>query len=120
MLNTTMWAGIALTVLGVASVLATGATTAAIPTLFGLILIGLGALQRNPVRANGAGWLAFGVALLGMLAPLGNIARVAGQNGLVMNAATFANVTMALVCAAYLGLALIERRTAGGRPNMSR
>lgn len=120
MLNTTMWAGVALTVLGVASVIATGAMTAAIPAIFGLILLGVGALQRNPSRATSAGWIAIGIGLLGLLAPLGNIARVVGQNGFTMNAATFANLAMALMCAAYLGVTLIERRSAGGRHNMPR
>ncbi|MFV9504362.1 MAG: hypothetical protein AB4911_07335 [Oscillochloridaceae bacterium umkhey_bin13] len=113
MLNMTMWAGVALTVLGLASVIATGAATAAIPAIFGVMLLGLGALQRNPARANVAGWAAFGVGLLGLLAPLGNIARVVGSSGFTMNAATFANLTMALICASYLGLWVFERRMSG-------
>lgn len=111
-MNSTMMTGLALTVLGVGGVIATGAATAVIPAVFGVILLGLGALMRRPERARAAMWIALGVALLGLLAPLGNLGRVVSESGFVLNAATFANITMAVICALYLGLWSWERRGA--------
>lgn len=103
-MNTTIWAGALLTLLGVGGVAITGATTAAIPAIFGLIMLGLGALQNNPARAKAAGWAAGGVALLGLLAPLGNLARVLGSASFTLNAASIANISMAIICGLYLAL----------------
>jgi hypothetical protein len=108
-----MMTGAALTVLGLGGVLATGAATAVIPAVFGLILFGLGALLRRPERARVANWAALGVALLGMLAPLGNLGRVVSAGPFVLNAASFANIAMALICGLYLVLWIRERRSAG-------
>ncbi|MEN9936754.1 MAG: hypothetical protein RLZZ387_3333 [Chloroflexota bacterium] len=113
MMNSTMMTGGALTVLGLGGVLATGAATAVIPAVFGLILLGLGALLRRPGRAQVVSWVALGVALLGLLAPLGNLGRVLSAGPFVLNAASFANIAMALICGLYLASWGWERRSAG-------
>ena len=112
-MNSTMMTGAALTVLGLGGVLATGAATAIIPAVFGLILFGLGALLRQPERARVVSWVALGVALLGMLAPLGNLGRVLSAGPFELNAASFANIAMALICGLYLTLWIRERRSVG-------
>lgn len=111
-MNSTMMTGAALTVLGLGGVIATGAATAAIPAVFGLILLGLGALLRRPGRTRTASWTAFGVTLLGLLAPLGNLGRVLSEGPFVLNAASFANIAMAVICAIYLALWGWERKGA--------
>lgn len=111
-MNLTIWTGIVLIVLGLGGVFSTGAATAVIPAVFGLIMVGLGALARNPARARSAGWTAVGIAVLGLLAPLGNLARVLGESGFVLNAASFANLSMAIICGLYLALWAWERRGA--------
>lgn len=98
------WIGTALIVLGAASVITTGAVTAAIPAIFGLILLGLGLLARRPARANAAILISLAVALLGLLIPLDNIARLAGSGGLGLNAISFSSIVMAGLCAAILAL----------------
>lgn len=112
-MNTTTWAGVVLITLGLASVIATGAATAIIPAVFGLLLLGLGILANKPARATAATWAAAGVALLGLIAPLANLARVIGATGFTLNAATFANAMMAATCGLYLALLAWERL--GGR-----
>lgn len=109
----TVSAGVTLTVLGLAAVISTGAATAVIPAVFGLILLGLGALMRRPERARSAAWTALGVGVLGLVAPLANLARVIGAGAFTLNAATFSNATMALICAAYIGFWVWERRSYG-------
>lgn len=101
--------GMTLVVLGLAGVFATGAATAVIPAIFGLIFLGLTLRARNPARARSSGALAAGVAVLGILATLGNLVpRLAG--GLFpLNAAAFANISMAVICALYLAFWLMER-----------
>jgi hypothetical protein len=98
------WIGTALIVVGLAGVIATTAATAAIPAIFGLLMLGMGLLARRPARARLALLIAGAVALLGLLAPLGNIARLAGAGSLGLNAATFSNLVMAGLCAAFLAL----------------
>jgi hypothetical protein len=112
-MNSETAAGLALTVLGLAGVFSTGAPTAAIPAVFGLLLFGLGAMAR---RSSAASWAAAGVGLLGVIAPLANIARAIGQGGLVMGAATFSNGAMAVICGLYLALKAWEGRGGTGRP----
>jgi hypothetical protein len=108
-MNSTGLTGLALVVLGVAGVFSTAAVTAAIPAIFGLIFLLLALWGRNPARARSAGAWAAGVAALGILAGLGNVAgRLAGGN-FVMNAAAFASISMALICALYLAFWLYER-----------
>lgn len=111
-MNSTMMTGTALTVLGLGGVIATGAATAAIPAVFGLILLGLGALLRRPERLRAVSWAALGVALLGLLAPLGNLGRVLSEGPFVLNAASFANIAMAVICGLYIALWSWERKSA--------
>jgi hypothetical protein len=115
-MNNTIWAGLVLTVLGLSGVISTGAATAVIPAVFGLILIGLGAAMQRPARAAAASWTAAGVALLGLLAPIANLARVIGERGFVANAATFSNLAMAVICGAYLAVWVWERRARDRAP----
>lgn len=114
-MNITMWAGILLVVLGAAGVVATAAPTAAIPIPFGLVLMALGAQMRNPARAPVARWIAAGVGFLGLLATVANILMRLAAGTLQLNAAVFANATMALICAAFLGLLVWEQRQMGRR-----
>jgi hypothetical protein len=103
------WIGTALIVVGAAGVISTAAVTAAIPAIFGLALLGLGLLARRPARANFAILASLAVALLGVVAPLGNVARLAGSGGLGLNAASFSNIVMAGLCAALLALWALDR-----------
>ena len=112
-MNSTMMTGAALTVLGLGGVLVTGAATAVIPAVFGLILLGLGALLARPERAQFASWAALGVTILGLLAPLGNLGRVLSAGPFVLNAASFANIAMALICGIYLALWIWQRKSGG-------
>ncbi len=107
--NTTIATAILLIVLGIGGVFSTGAITATIPALFGVVLLGLGiAIERSssPRRFE---WLAALVGLLGVLAPIGNLVRIIGQNGLIINAAVFANVTLLGICGLYLVVWLWEQ-----------
>lgn len=108
-MNSTGLTGMALVVLGLAGVFSTGALTAAIPAILGLIFLGLALWARNPARARAAGAAAAGLAALGILAALGRLApRLLG--GLFpLDAAAFANISMALICALYLAFWLMER-----------
>ncbi|PDW04244.1 hypothetical protein [Candidatus Viridilinea mediisalina] len=104
MASISTWLGTALIVLGVGGWIATGAGTAAIPAIFGLLMLIAGLLARRPEVGNTAILGAGVVALLGMLAPLGNVARLIGAQSFGLNAATFSNVAMAGLCAAFLCL----------------
>ncbi len=116
-MNITMWAGILLVVLGAAGVLATAAPTSAIPIVFGLVLMVLGTQMRNPARAPIARWIAAGVGALGLLATGANVLMRLASGAFQLNAAVFANITMALICALFLGLLLWEQqRTRRGSP----
>jgi apolipoprotein N-acyltransferase len=114
-MNITMWAGILLVVLGAAGVLATAAPTSAIPILFGLVLMALGTQMRHPTRAPIARWIAAGVGALGLLATGANVLMRLVSGTFQLNAAVFANVTMALICALFLGLLLWEQQQARRR-----
>ncbi|MGQ9928444.1 MAG: hypothetical protein ACUVS4_16450 [Chloroflexaceae bacterium] len=109
-MNITMWAGILLVVLGSAGVVATAAPTSAIPIPFGLVLMALGAQMRHPARAPIAWWIAAGVGALGLLATGANVLMRLAAGTFQLNAAVFANVTMALICALLLGLLLWEQQ----------
>ncbi|WP_298815499.1 hypothetical protein [Chloroflexus sp.] len=111
LMNSAIAAAMLLLVLGIGGVFSTGAVTSAIPALFGLALGGLGvAIERSraPRRFE---LLAALVGLLGVIAPAANLVRIINQTGLVINAAVFANLTMAGVCALYLLVWLWEQRT---------
>jgi hypothetical protein len=96
--------GMALVALGLAGLFATGAATAVIPALFGLVLILLALRARNPRNTASSNTIAAGVAALGLLAALGNIVSRLVAGTLVANAAAFANVVMAALCALYLAI----------------
>ena len=107
-MNLTIWTGVLLIVLGLGGVFATGAATAAIPALFGLLLVLVGMRVRRPELVRSAGWPAAAVAVLGLLAPLGNLARVFAEGAFALNTAVFSNLTMAAICGAYLARWLYE------------
>ncbi|MCS6880826.1 MAG: hypothetical protein RMK84_11940 [Oscillochloridaceae bacterium] len=109
-MNITMWAGILLLVLGTAGVVATAAPTSAIPILFGLVLMVLGAQMRHPARAPVARRIAAGVGALGLLATVANILTRLASGSFQLNAAVFANAAMALICALFLGLLIWEQQ----------
>ena len=102
-------AGGLLTMLGLSMVIATGSPTAAIPALFGLLLFGAARMWQRAGRERPWAMVAVALGVLGLLAPIGNLARVISAGGFTLNAASFANLTMMLICAAYL-LALIIGR----------
>jgi len=116
-MNIMIWTGVILVTLGASGVIATAAPTAAIPILFGLVLIGLGVLMRNPARAMVATFAAGAVGLLGLIAALANVVMRLTAGSFRINAAAFANLTMALVCGLFLALLAWEqtRGRSGGR-----
>ncbi|PDV99763.1 MULTISPECIES: hypothetical protein [Candidatus Chloroploca] len=111
MITIIIWAGVGLVVLGVGGGIATTATTAFIPALFGLVLIVLGWLARNPARTRLMTLIALGIAALGTIAALANVGRLAGAGGVGLNAATFSNLIMAFFSVLPLGFWAVERMT---------
>jgi threonine dehydrogenase-like Zn-dependent dehydrogenase len=107
--NTTIATAILLIVLGVGGVFSTGAITATIPALFGIVLLGLGVAIECSGNPRLFERLAALVALLGVLAPIGNLVRIIGQNGLIINAAVFANLTLLGICGLFLVVWLWEQ-----------
>ncbi len=107
--NSTIAAAILLIVLGIGGVFATAAITSTIPALFGLVLLGLGIAIERSSNSRRLEWLAALVGLLGVLAPIGNLVRIIGQTGLIINAAVFANVVMLGICGLYLLVWLWEQ-----------
>lgn len=116
-MNITIWTGVILATLGASGVIATAAPTAAIPILFGLVLIVLGVLMRNPARAATMTYAAGAVGLLGLIGTLANVVTRLTAGGFRINAAAFANLMMALVCGLFLALLAWEqtRGRSGGR-----
>lgn len=108
-MNSTGLTGLALVVLGIAGVFSTAAATAAIPAVFGLIFLLLALRGRNPAKAPSARAWAAGVAGLGILAGLGNVAARLASGAVLANAVAFASISLALVCALYLAFWLYER-----------
>lgn len=108
MVNISTWLGTTLVVLGVGGWIATGAGTAVIPAIFGLLMVVAGFLARRPEIGDKAILGAGAVALLGFIAPLGNLVRLIGSQSFGLNAATFSNLMMAGLCAAFLCLWAFE------------
>ena len=109
MANTTIGFAIALIVLGLAGYFGTGAAspTALIPALFGVLLLLLGLLARNPARRKLAMHIAVVVALLGLLGSMRGVLRlpalVAGEP-VDRPAAVVAQSIMALLTGIFVAL----------------
>lgn len=111
MISVMIWIGWALLVLGVGGGIATTAFTAFIPAVFGLALLGLGRLARNPERTSLATLFGLAVAALGALGAIANIARLFGAGAFGLNAATFSNVVMMGICGSLLLFWLVQQVT---------
>lgn len=117
-MNSTGLTGMALVVLGLAGFFATAAATALIPAAFGLVFLVLAYRARNPANARSSGAIGAGVAALGVLAGLGNVASRLATGLFPLSAAAFASLALAATCALYLGVWLLDRsgRLPGGTP----
>lgn len=119
MMNTTIWTGLTLTILGIGGLTATEATlTAATVAVLGLALIGLGVLMRQAGRELVAGAVALGVVLIGLLDALNTFGRTLSEGGLALSQPIVINVAMAAICSLYLALWGWEHRgqRRDGRP----
>jgi hypothetical protein len=114
-MNSISLTGMALVVLGLAGLFSTGAATAAIPAVFGVVLLFLGLRARHPLRASSSGLAAAIVAGIGLLTPLFNLVSRLANGEFRLNAATFANVSMVMVCGLFLAIWLWERREVSSR-----
>ena len=111
MANTTIAIGIALIILGLGSYFGTGQTsaTALIPAAFGILLLGLGALARNPARRKLAMHIAVVVGLLGFagsVSGLTKIGAVLAGEPVDRPAAVIARSIMAILTAIFVGLCI--------------
>jgi hypothetical protein len=109
--------GALLTLLGVGSYLATGmvSVTALIPAFFGLPILGLGFVMRNPARtkhaAHGAALLAL-VGVAGSARGVGPFFALLGGEDVERPSAAIAQTLMALACVVFLVLAIKSFRDA--------
>jgi mannose/fructose/N-acetylgalactosamine-specific phosphotransferase system component IIC len=111
MINASYGAAGLLVLLGLGMVTATGSPTAAIPSVFGVVLLLITRFWQRRPASRGWALSAIAVGVLTLIAPIGNLARVGAEALLPLTAAAFANLTMALIAAGYL-LALWLRRSA--------
>lgn len=109
-MNTTIWTGLTLTILGVGSFTAIEPLTAATITMFGLLLIGLGRLMHQTGRKQDAGALALCVGLLGLLTALDSFARTLSASGLALSQSIVTSIAIATICGLYLALSSWEHR----------
>lgn len=109
MANTTISFGTALILLGIGGFVATGSAqpTALIPAGFGLLLVVLGMLARNPkLRRH----VMHGAALLGVIGVGGSaggliqLAKLLSGEAIARPAAAIAQSLMALLCIAFVAL----------------
>lgn len=100
----TIIAGAALTLLALSTYFGTGmsSVTALIPAFFGVPLILLGWLAHNGQRRKTMMHIAVALGVLGLIAPLSRIIPSLGS--FELNAATGANIAMALICGIYVAL----------------
>jgi NAD/NADP transhydrogenase beta subunit len=107
MATTTVLTGVLLIVLGLAGYIGTGSEhkTALIPAAFGIPILILGLLARNPARRALAMHIAVTLGLLGFLGSL--IQFVKGVNGDAMQtrpAAVYAQGAMALITVIFVAM----------------
>lgn len=116
MIVTTRVVGAVLSVVGIAAYVQTGGTsvTALLPTFLGVPLLVLGVLAGAPERARWAVPAAAGVALLGLVATLGNLielpALLAGQDVDRPSAVIASAITAVLVLPVLVAYAADRRR----------
>lgn len=109
MINVSYGAAGLLITLGLGMVIATGSPTAAIPAVFGILLLVVTLFrQRNPA-ARSWGVVTLIVGILTMIAPIGNLARVGPDALFPLTAAAFANLTMAAIGAGFLVMLWLRR-----------
>jgi hypothetical protein len=111
MANVTIGIAIALIVLGLGGYFGTGtpSLTALIPALFGVILLALGALARNPSRRKLAMHVAVVVGLLGLLGSLRGLIKLPdllGGGAVERPAAVIAQSVMAVLLGIYVALCI--------------
>jgi hypothetical protein len=111
MANTTIGIAVALILLGLAGYFGTGAAspTALIPALFGLILLALGALARNPSRRKLAMHVAVVVGLLGLAGSLRGLLKLPALlsgDPLERPAAVIAQSIMAVLMGIFVALCI--------------
>lgn len=109
MANTTIAFGVILILLGAGGYFGTGAVspTALIPSAFGLVLLVLGVLARDPGKRKHAMHFAALVALLGVggtVGALGDAFAVIGGREVARPAAAIAKASMAILMLVFLGL----------------
>jgi hypothetical protein len=109
MATTTVAFGIALIGLGIGGYFGTGSAhpTALIPAAFGLVLVILGSLARDPAKRKMSMHIAVVVGLLGLLGSIrGLISLPALLSGadVPLPAAVISKSLMAIVCAVFVGL----------------
>lgn len=115
MMNATFWTGLTLIILGAGS-LAVAASLHGIATaVFGLALIGLGVLMRQPGQVQLATGMALVVVLLGLLDALNSIGHLLSERGLTLSHPIGTNLAQAVICSLYLSLWGWEHR--GQRQN---
>jgi len=118
-----IWSGGLLTLLGIVGYVGTEAKslTALIPTVFGLLLVGLGLAARSGRHGWAAPALA-GVAVLGLagtLPAIGALATLLGGGDVERPIAVVGQGILLVVSAALLGLSLrgvLDARRQPGRP----
>jgi hypothetical protein len=104
-MNTTIWTGLTLTILGIGGLTATEATLIAVTmTVCGIALLGLGVLMRQAGRAQATGAMALGVVLIGLLDALNSFGRTLSADGLTLSQPIVLNIAMAMICSLYLAL----------------
>lgn len=119
MIVTSRAVGAALTLIGIVAYAATdgASVTALLPTLLGVPLLVLGLVAGDPARAGWAVPATAGVALLGFLATLGNLAElpalVAGED-VARPAAVITSAITAVLCLPVLVAWWRDRRTTTG------
>lgn len=103
-MNTTMWTGLTLTILGGGGLATTETLIAATMVVFGLALIRLGVLMRQAEQEETAGAIALSVVVLGLLAGLDGFGRTLSEGGLALSQPLVMNVALATICSLYLAL----------------
>lgn len=101
MVQSTLWYGAFLVVLGLGGYILTGATTALIPAFIGIPVLGLGFAARNPAWRRNAMYVAVGLGSLGLLAALSRLIP-AFASGAEVGPATMSLSFLALGSAVYV------------------
>jgi hypothetical protein len=111
MANVAMTVGLLLTLLGLGAYFGTGrqSMTAMIPAFFGVPILALGLVARDPGKRKAAMHVAVVLALLGFLGSargIGNAIALASGEEVARPAAAVVQTAMAVLCAFFLVLAI--------------